>query len=80
MPSAIVVSTAVASSLGFLLNASVLYVVFTRRSRPYHLLFAAILLICALWDGGILLTMVRNSQPLSSTSPNPTWAYPIPGR
>ena len=62
MPSAIVISTAVASALGFLLNASVLYVVFTRRSRPHHLLFAAILLVCALWDSGVFLAMVRNSH------------------
>jgi hypothetical protein len=46
MPSGIVIATAVASLLGFLRNASVLSIVFARRSRPYHLLFAGILLIC----------------------------------
>jgi hypothetical protein len=62
MPSGIVIATAAASLLGFLLNASVLYIVFSRRSHRYHLLFAAVLFICALWDGGIFLTMVRNSH------------------
>ncbi len=62
MPSGIVISTAVASLLGLLLNASVLYIVFSRRSRRYHLLFAAILFICAIWDCGIFLTMARNSH------------------
>ncbi len=63
MPSAIVVSTAVASFVGFLINTSALYLVFSRRSRGYHLLFSAILLVCSVWDAGIFLMMVRNSHP-----------------
>ncbi len=63
MPSAIIVSTALASLVGLLLNISVLYPVFSRRSRGYHLLFSRILLVCAVWDLGILLIMARNNHP-----------------
>jgi hypothetical protein len=63
MPSAILISTAAASLLGLILNAAVLYLVFSRRSRAYHLLFSALLFICAMWDSGILLTVARNNYP-----------------
>jgi hypothetical protein len=63
MLSGILISTAVASLLGLLLNVVVLYLVFSRRSRPYHLLFSAVVLICAIWDLGIFLIVIRNNHP-----------------
>jgi hypothetical protein len=53
--------TAVISAIGFLLNAGMLYLVLSRGRKLYHYLFAAVLLICAVWDFGILLCMLRNS-------------------
>jgi CDP-diglyceride synthetase len=63
MPSSILISTAVASFLGIILNSVVLYLVFSHRTRIYHLLFSTILLICAIWDCGIFLSVVRNNHP-----------------
>ena len=58
-----VIFTAVVSAIGFLINSIMLVLVLTKGRRPYHNLFAAILLICAIWDAGILLTMLRNNHP-----------------
>jgi len=56
-----VVGTAIISAIGFLLNSTMFYLVISRGRKVYHYLFAAILFICALWDLGILLSMLRNS-------------------
>jgi hypothetical protein len=56
-----VLVTAITSSIGFLLNAFVLFLVLSRGRRKYHYLFAGIPLILAIWDIGIVLTMIRNS-------------------
>jgi hypothetical protein len=55
-----VIATAISSFAGFLLNSSILTVVLWRGRRLYHYVFAGYLFICALWDLGILLSMVRN--------------------
>jgi len=58
--SATVVVTAITSFAGFALNSAVLALVLWRGRRIYHYLFAGYLLICALWDLGIFLSMIRN--------------------
>jgi hypothetical protein len=58
-----VIFTAVISAIGFLLNTTMLVLVLSKGRRSYHYLFATILLICAIWDIGILLTMLRNNHP-----------------
>jgi hypothetical protein len=58
--SATVIVTAITSFIGFALNSTVLAVVLWRGRRVYHYLFAGYLLICALWDVGIFLSMIRN--------------------
>jgi hypothetical protein len=60
MPSTTVIVTSVTSFLGFLLNSGVMYLVLSKGRKRYHYLFAAILLICAIWDLGIFLAMIRN--------------------
>lgn len=62
MLSTTVILTAVISSLGLLLNSGMLYLVISKGKRGYHYLFAAVLLICAIWDVGILLSMLRNNN------------------
>jgi hypothetical protein len=62
MPSFIVIITTIESGFGFLLTSTVLYLVLSRGRRAYHYLFAAFLLICAVWDLGIFLTMIRNEH------------------
>lgn len=62
MNSPIIISTAVASLLGFFLNSVGLYLVISNAKRRYHYLFAGILLTCAIWDLGIFLSMIRNSH------------------
>ncbi len=62
MPSAIVIITAIESGLGFILSVVILYLLLSRRRKAFHYLFAAFLLICAVWDGGILYEMVRNEH------------------
>ena len=57
-----VIFTAIISLIGLLLNSIMLYLVLSRGRRLYHYLFAAVLLICALWDFGILLSMLRNQH------------------
>ena len=58
--SATVVITSVTSFIGFLLNSLVLILVLSRGRQIYHYLFAGYLFICALWDLGIFLSMIRN--------------------
>ena len=60
MPSFTVIITAIESGFGFLLTSTVLYLVLSHRRKAYHYFFAAFLLICAIWDLGIILTMIRN--------------------
>jgi hypothetical protein len=50
------------SSIGFLLNIGMVYLVLSRGRKVYHYLFSVILGICALWDFGVLLIMLRNSH------------------
>jgi len=57
-----VIFTTVVSGIGFTLNLSMFFLVITRGRKLYHYLFAAVLLICACWDTGILLSMLRNSH------------------
>jgi hypothetical protein len=61
--STIVTLTAISSFIGFVLNSAVLYLVLSRGRRKYHYLFAGILLICAVWDLSITITMLRNEHP-----------------
>jgi len=61
MASTTVIVTSIASFLGFLLNSGVMALVLYRGRKRHHYLFAAILFICAIWDLGIFLTMIRNS-------------------
>jgi hypothetical protein len=60
MASPTVIVTSVTSFLGFLLNSGVMYLVLSKGRKRHHYLFAAILLICAIWDLGIFLAMIRN--------------------
>jgi hypothetical protein len=58
--SATVIATSITSFIGFLLNSLVLVLVLSRGRQSYRYLFAGYLLICALWDFGIFLSMIRN--------------------
>ena len=60
--SPIVVITALESGFGFLLTSTILYLVLSRGRKVYHYLFAAFLLICAIWDLGTFLLMIRNDH------------------
>jgi hypothetical protein len=60
MTSPTIIITSISSILGFLLNIGILYLVLSKGRKRYHYLFTAILLICAIWDLGIFLAMVRN--------------------
>jgi len=62
MPSPILVITAIEAGFGFLLTSSVLYLVLSRGRKVYHYLFAALMLICAVWDLGVCLMMIRNEH------------------
>jgi len=62
MTSAILIITAIESGFGFLLTSTILYLVLSRRRKTYHYLFAAFLLICAVWDLGVFLLMIRNGH------------------
>jgi hypothetical protein len=61
--STVVTITAVYSFIGFVLNSSILYLVLSKGRERYHHLFAGILFICAIWDLGITLAMLRNEHP-----------------
>jgi hypothetical protein len=58
--SAAVTVTSITSFTGFLLNSLILVLVLSRGRRTYHYLFAGYLFICAMWDLGIFLSMIRN--------------------
>jgi hypothetical protein len=57
-----VIIAALISAIGFLLNCGMLYLVLSKGRQTYHYLFSAVLFICALWDFGILLSMLRNNH------------------
>ena len=57
-----IISAAIISAIGFLLNCGMLYLVLSRGRKTYHYLFSAVLFICAFWDLGILLSMLRNTH------------------
>src|SRR4030043_101332 len=61
MPSTTVLVTAVTSFLGFLINSFVPFFVLSRGRKKYPFLFAGFLIILAIWDFGVFLTMIRNS-------------------
>ena len=61
--STVVTITAISSFIGFVLNSTFLYLVLSKGKERYHYLFAGILFICALWDLGITLAMLRNEHP-----------------
>jgi hypothetical protein len=60
--SPIVIITAIESVFGFLLTSTILYLVLSRGKQPYHYIFSAILIICANWNLGIFLIMIRNDH------------------
>ncbi len=62
MTSSIVILTAIESGFGFLLTCIILAVIMRRGRQAYHYLFAAFLLICAFWDLGTFLLMIRNQH------------------
>jgi hypothetical protein len=62
MQSNAVLVTSITSGLGFLLNSTILFLVLSRGRQKYHYLFAGFLFVCALWDLGISLSMIRNSH------------------
>ena len=62
MLSTAVIITAGISAFGLLLNISMLVLILIRGKKTYHYLFAAVLMICAVWDLGILLSMLRNDH------------------
>jgi hypothetical protein len=62
MPSAMIIVTSISSFLGFLLNTGIMILILLRCRKLYHYLFAGILFICAVWDFGIFLTMIRNTH------------------
>jgi hypothetical protein len=71
--SATVLTTSITSSIGFLINSVALFLVLSRGRQKYHYLFAGFLFVCALWDLGIILAMVRNSH----VNELPTYGYII---
>jgi hypothetical protein len=62
MDSPVLIVTAVESFLGFLLTSTILFLVLSHGKKGYHFLFAAFLLICAIWDLGTFLLMIRNQH------------------
>jgi hypothetical protein len=62
MTSPILVITAIESGFGFLLTSTILYLVLSRARKAYHYIFAAFLLICAIWDLGVFMLMLRNQH------------------
>jgi hypothetical protein len=61
MPSNAALATAIIAFLGFLINGVVTFLVLSRGRQKYHYLFAASLLVHAIWDVGLFLIMIRNS-------------------
>lgn len=62
MGSNVILFTSITSFIGFLLNGTIMVLVLLRGRKKHHFLFAAIPFICAIWDLGIFLTMIRNSH------------------
>ena len=63
MLSPVLLLTAIESAFGFLLTSTVLYLVLSRGRKLHHYLFAAFLFLCAIWDLGTFLLVVRNQHP-----------------
>lgn len=61
--STVVTITAIYSFIGFVLNSTIFYLVISKGRELYHYLFAGILFICAIWDLGITVAMLRNEHP-----------------
>ena len=61
--STILIVTAIESGSGFILTSLILYLSLKQRRMTYHYLFAAFLLLCAVWDLGTCLLMIRNDHP-----------------
>jgi len=62
MQSGAVLATSITSFIGFLLNSTILALVLSRGRKLYHYLFSGFLFICAFWDLGVFLCMIRNSH------------------
>src|SRR3972149_170391 len=62
MASPILLLTAIEAGFGFLLTCAILYLVLSRGRKTYHFLFAAFLLLCAIWDLGTFLLVARNQH------------------
>jgi hypothetical protein len=62
MPSTTVIVTSITSFLGFLLNTTIMVLILLRGRKLYHYLFATILFLCAVWDLGTFLIMIRNTH------------------
>ena len=62
MVSETIIITAIISAIGFLLNMGLFVLVIRKRKKTHHYLFAVILFICAIWDLGILFSMLRNTH------------------
>ena len=62
MASPILLLTAIETGFGFLLTCTILYLVLSRGRKAYHFLFAAFLLLCAIWDLGTFLLVARNQH------------------
>jgi len=62
MPSPVLIATATAALLGFLSNCAIFYLVLAHRRRIYHYLFAAVALICIIWDLSVFVQMLRNQH------------------
>ena len=60
--SSTVLATSITSFIGFLLNSTIMALVLSRGRKLYHYLFSGFLFICALWDLGVFLSMIRNSH------------------
>jgi len=60
--SPILIVTAIESGFGFLLTSIIIILVLKNGRKAYHYLFAAFLIICAIWDLGIFLLMIRNDH------------------
>ncbi len=62
MASPIILLTAIESGFGFLLTSTILYIVLSNGRRAYHYLFSVFLLVCAIWDLGTFVIMIRNEH------------------
>ena len=62
MDSPILLATAIYSFIGLCLNSMMLFLILTHGRRIHHFLFAGFVLICAIWDLGVFLEMMRNDH------------------